>query len=253
MAVILARDGLLAGRLLRRYQRFLADVELEDGTTVVAHCTNTGTMKTCWEPGDLVLLAPSANPARKLKYTWLACRRGVVWVGVDTGIPNRAVAQAAREDCLPGLPGLREVRTEVRYGVEHSRIDVLALDGQGRSLYVEVKNTTMNVGGIACFPDAVTDRGLKHLRELRGVLRQGHRSAVVFFANRGDVQGFDTAREVDPRYAEELCRAAQDGVEILPLRVHLEATPQVDGYWTLAWSLAGLLPWIHRPRAEADL
>lgn len=246
MAVILERTGLRSGRILRRYQRFLADVELEDGTVTTAHCTNTGTMKTCWEPGDLVLLQPSSNPARKLRHTWLACRRGEVWVGVDTGIPNAVVAQAAREDRLPGLPGLHEVRTEVRYGVENSRIDILAMDDHHRSVYVEVKNTTMNLNGLACFPDAVTERGTKHLRELREMLRQGHRGVLVFFANRSDVRGFDAAREIDPRYAAELQLAAQEGVEVLPLEVRVIATQENGGDWSLAWCLAGLLPWIHR-------
>lgn len=240
------KKDLVPGRIIRRYQRFLADVELADGRVATAHCTNTGTMKTCWAPGDFVLLEPSANPARKLKYTWLACRRGETWVGIDTGIPNKVVAEAARRDRLPGLEGLHGVRTEVRYGVENSRIDVLALDGQERAIYLEVKNTTLNLEGLACFPDAVTERGAKHLRELRGMVREGHRAAIVFFANRGDVRGFDAAREIDARYAAELDLAIEDGVELLPLQVHLVAEEEKNGNWFLEWSLTGLLPWIKR-------
>lgn len=240
------KKGLVPGRILRRYQRFLADVELADGQVTTAHCTNTGTMRTCWTPGDFVLLEPSANPARKLKYTWLACRRGEAWVGVDTGIPNKVVAEAARRDRLPGLQGLHGVRTEVRYGVENSRIDVLALDGQGRSIYLEVKNTTLNLEGLACFPDAVTERGAKHLRELRGMVREGHRAAIVFFVNRDDVRGFDAAREIDARYAAELDLAIENGVELLPLQVGLVAGEEKNGNWSLEWSLTGLLPWTKR-------
>jgi len=176
---MISMQGLVPGRILERYKRFLADVELADGGIATAHCTNTGAMKTCWEPGDLVLLAPSDNPARKLKYTWIACRRGGTWIGVDTGIPNKVVAEAARLDRLPGLAGLRDVRTEVRYGAESSRVDVLARDGEGRLVYLEVKNTTLRVGDAACFPDAVTARGAKHLRELQGMVREGHRAALV--------------------------------------------------------------------------
>ncbi|MCE1229656.1 MAG: DNA/RNA nuclease SfsA, partial [Firmicutes bacterium] len=112
---LLTKTDLVPGRILTRYKRFLADVELEDGSVVTAHCTNTGTMKTCWKPGDSVLLEPASNPERKLKYTWIACRHQGAWIGVETGIPNKVVAEAARRDVLPGFSGLRQVRTEVKY------------------------------------------------------------------------------------------------------------------------------------------
>lgn len=238
-----AKHGLVAGTILRRYQRFLADVRLEDGTVVTAHCTNTGAMSSCWEPGDEVLLAPSDNPKRKLKFTWIACRRMRHWVGVDTGIPNKVVAEAARQDCLPGLPGLHNVRTEVRYGKERSRIDVLACDQNGRQVYIEVKNTTLRVGQQVRFPDAITLRGAKHLRELRAMLRDGHRAAIVFFVHRNDVRTFDADRDVDPAYARELDRAAAAGVLVLPLRVPMRTSQARDGTWNLGWSLRGLVPW----------
>lgn len=240
------RTSLVAGTLLKRYKRFLADVKLGDGTLVTAHCTNTGTMATSWEPGDLVLLEPSANPNRKLPYTWLACRRGDAWVGVDTGIPNKVVAEAARRDRLPGLPGLRDVETERRYGEESSRIDVLARDAQGRCVYIEVKNSTLRVGDRACFPDAVSLRGAKHLRELRAMVRLGHRAAIVFFCHRTDVASFDAAREIDPAYAQELDRARDGGVAVLPLAVALRAREGREGLWSLGWDLTGVLPWIPR-------
>ena len=243
---MLSKGNLVPGRILRRYQRFLADVELEDGSVVTAHCTNTGTMKTCWAHGDPVLLEPSANPARKLKFTWLACQRGDTWIGVDTGIPNKVVAEAARQDRLPGLSGLHGVRTEVKYGSERSRIDVLALDHDERLVYLEVKNTTLRIDDLACFPDAVTERGIKHLRELQGMVGEGHRAAIVFFVNRGDVQGFDAAREIDPQYAQELDKAINAGVELLPLKVAIAVDEEKTGKWILEWSLTGLLPWAKR-------
>jgi len=132
--VLLRKSGLIPGRILRRYQRFLCDVELGDGRKVTAHCTNTGTMATCWETGDLALLEPNDNPRRKLRFTWIACRHDGHWVGVEKGVPNRVVAEAARRDLLPGLPHLENVRTEVRYGEERSRIDVLAEDTEGRAV-----------------------------------------------------------------------------------------------------------------------
>jgi len=243
---LIEKRGLVPGRILKRYKRFLADVELEDGRLVVAHCTNTGTMSTCWVAGDLALLEPAAKPERKLKYTWIACRRDGAWIGVETGIPNKVVAEAARQDALPGLPGLREVRTEVKYGDERSRIDVWALDGEGRQVYIEVKNTTLKIGELACFPDAVTQRGLKHLRELQGMVRAGHRAAIAFFVHREDVCAFDAAREIDPGYAQELDSAIQNGVELLPIKVGIEAHEEPSGCWTLGWRLTGLLPWRKR-------
>lgn len=244
--ILLEKAGLLPGTLLQRYKRFLADVRLEDGSVVTAHCTNTGTMKTCWEPGDRVLLEPAANPDRKLKFTWLAVERPGGWVGVETGMPNRVVAEAARRDALPGLSGLREVRTEVKYGAENSRIDVLATDAAGRQVFIEVKNTTLKDGAWGLFPDAVTARGTKHLRELRAVAREGHRAAIVLFVHRTDVDRFDAAREIDPVYAAELDHAADTGVAVLPLAVRLVTSPGTGGLWRLGWELTGLLPWVRR-------
>ncbi|HJV47952.1 MAG TPA: DNA/RNA nuclease SfsA [Geothrix sp.] len=241
--ILVEKAGLVAGSLIQRYKRFLADVRLPDGSVVTAHTTNTGSMKTCWEPGDRVLLEPAANPARKLKFTWLAVERPGGWVGVETGMPNRVVAEAARRDVLPGLAGLNGVRTEVKYGAENSRIDVLALDGEGRQVFIEVKNATLKEGDWALFPDAVTERGTKHLRELQAMVREGHRAAIAFFVHRTDVDRFDAARGIDPRYAEELDRAAAAGVQVLPLAVRLVTRQEADGSWFLGWGLPGLLPW----------
>ncbi len=244
--MLIRKSGLVPGVILKRYKRFLADVELADGSVTTAHCTNTGTMASCWEPGDTVLLEESRNPLRKLRYTWLACRRDGAWVGVDTGMPNRVVAEAARQDRLPGLGGLRAVLTEQKYGDERSRIDVLARDADDRWVYIEVKNTTLRAGAWACFPDAVTARGAKHLRELRAMVRLGHRAALVFFVQRADVDRFDAAREIDPGYVRELDLAAADGVAVLPVAVALRAEPAPGGLWSLEWSLPGLLPWVRR-------
>lgn len=243
---LIVKHDLVLGRILTRYKRFLADMELEDGSVITAHCTNTGTMKSCWEPGDRVLLAPATNPDRKLKFTWIACERDGRWLGVDTGMPNKVVAEAARQDALPGLPGLQKVRTEVPYGTERSRIDVVAEDGDGRQVFIEVKNTTLKIGDWVCFPDAVTERGRKHLRELQGMVRAGHRAAIAFFAHREDVSAFDAAWEIDPGYAQELDSAIHAGVELLPLRVHLDGSEGCSGKWSLEWRLSGLLPWVRR-------
>ncbi|WLT33424.1 DNA/RNA nuclease SfsA [Geothrix sp. PMB-07] len=244
--ILIEKKGLVSGFLIQRYKRFLADVRLEDGSVVTAHTTNTGSMKTCWEPGDRVLLEPATNPERKLKFTWLAVERPGGWVGVETGMPNRVVAEAARRDVLPGLTGLREVRTEVKYGAERSRIDVLAQDAEGRQVFIEVKNTTLKEGNWVLFPDAVTERGTKHLRELQAMVREGHWAAIAFFVHRTDVDRFDAARDIDPAYSAELDRAAQAGVAVLPLAVHLVTRQETSGLWALGWELPGLLPWAPR-------
>jgi sugar fermentation stimulation protein A len=135
-----------------------------------------------------------------------------------------------------------------RYGAESSRIDILAEDAPGRAVYIEVKNTTLRCdspdGPVVCFPDAVTTRGAKHLRELRRMVERGHRAAVVFFVHRGDVTAFDVARDVDPGYAAELDRAAAAGVQVLPLQADIQATRDDGGRWSVSWSLMGVLPWV---------
>ena len=244
--LLIQKNDLIPGTLIQRYKRFLADVRLDNGAVVTAHTTNTGSMKTCWEPGDRVLLEPATNPERKLKFTWLAVERAGGWVGVETGMPNRVVAEAARRDVLPGLPGLCEVRTEVKYGAENSRIDVLALDGDGQQVFIEVKNTTFKDGNWVLFPDAITERGTKHLRELQAMVRHGHRAAIALFVHRADVDRFDAAREIDPEYAAELDRAAENGVLVLPLAVRLVTSLGSNGLWSLGWELPGLLPWVPR-------
>ena len=132
---------------------------------------------------------------------------------------------------------------EVAYGSERSRIDVLAEDAEGRSVFIEVKNTTLKVGDQVRFPDAVTQRGAKHLRELQAMVREGHRAAIVFFVHRMDVTAFDAAWDIDPAYAEELDRAAKTGVEVLPVAVRLVTRQDSSGFWALRWDLPGLLPW----------
>jgi sugar fermentation stimulation protein A len=233
--------GLVPAKIIKRYKRFLADVELEGGEAATAHCTNTGAMATCWEPGDTVLLQPSRNPARKLPFTWIASKRQDTWIGVETGLPNRIVAEWLKRGAIAGLEGLSEIRQEVPYGNERSRIDIWAIAHSGQQVYIEVKNTTLRQGGTAFFPDAKTERGAKHLRELRSMALAGHRAVILFFINRGDVSCFAAARHIDPKYADELDRAANDGVTILPLLTSLRAQKAADGAWSLAWQIEKIL------------
>ena len=204
----------IQGRLKERYKRFFADVELPDGEIVTAHCPNTGSLMGCKEAGRPVWLRDSHNPARKLRLTWQAIRVGSAWVNVDTSLPNRVVAEAVERGQVPALDGYAALRREVPYG-DRSRIDLLLEDPARPPCYVEVKSTTFTSGRSALFPDAVTERGRKHLGELIEVARRGARAVQFFFVNRTDVACFRPADQIDPLYANALRDAAEAGVEVL--------------------------------------
>lgn len=215
---------LLEGRLVRRYQRFLADVETAAGL-VTAHCPNTGSMLGCKTPGGRVWLSPADNPARKLKWTWelVEVAPGCV-VGVHTGRSNGLVREAIEAGVLPELAGYGTIRPEVKYG-EGSRIDFLLQESGRPDCYVEVKNVTAAVDGrVGFFPDAVTTRGAKHLREMSAMVAAGHRAALVFCVQRGDVDEVQPADHIDPAYGQALREALAQGVEVFALGA--EVTPE---------------------------
>jgi sugar fermentation stimulation protein A len=205
---------LIRGTLVQRYKRFLADIRLVDGKIVTVHCTNTGSMLGCMTPGSPVLISRSANLNRKLAYTWEMIRIKRAWVGINTMHPNRLVAEAVAAGAIPELSGYDIVRREVKVSA-HSRLD-LRLEGESGSCFVEVKNVTASFDGAAAFPDAVSERATKHLKELIRLKRRGHRAAVVFVIQRGDCDHFRPADEIDPEYGRWLRRAAKAGVEVLP-------------------------------------
>ena len=208
---------LISGTLIRRYQRFLADVRLENGEIVVAHCPNTGSMMGCKEPGSRVWLSESDNPTRKLRYTWeLVEARPDVWVGIHTGRSNGLVEEAILSGAIVELAGYENIRREVKFGQERSRVDLLLSHDEKPDCYVEVKNVTAAVeNGVAIFPDAVSDRGAKHLRELMAVAASGQRAALVFCVQREDVTEVRPADEIDPVYGRTLRDAIGAGVEVL--------------------------------------
>jgi sugar fermentation stimulation protein A len=222
---------LVSGTLIRRYNRFLADIRLEDGTTVTAHCPSSGTMKTCSEPSSPALISRSDNPKRKLAYTLELIHAGDAWVGVNTMTPNRAVAALIEGSLIPQLAGYRAIRREVRYGTDNrSRIDLLlteACDGRPNA-YVEVKNTTLRDGAYCEFPDAVTERGRKHLADLEQVVAEGHRGIILFFVGRSDCTRFRPADTVDPAYGAALRRAIHAGVEAIAWQVRFEPPAMVS-------------------------
>ena len=210
-------DPLIKGRLVKRYKRFLADVELGNGETVVAHCANTGGMLGLRDPGLEVWLSPSRNPNRKLKYTWELARAEGHLVGIHTGHPNRIVSEAVAAGQVPELSGYQNIRREVRYG-KNSRIDLLleSSDADRPDCYVEVKNVHLKRDHrTAEFPDAVTTRGAKHLEELGDMVEAGHRAVMFYLVQRGDCEQFKIAADIDPAYDQALKRARARGVEAL--------------------------------------
>lgn len=210
---------LIRGTLIRRYKRFLADVRLGNGRQVTAHCTNTGSMLGCKEPGSAVYLSRSRNKKRKLAYTWEMIRVDGHWVGINTLHPNRLAAEGVTSGVIGELHGYHSIRREVvtRPG---TRLD-LCLEGNNGSCFVEVKNVTLTIGGAGAFPDAVTERGAKHLKELMRLKRHGHRAAVLFVVQREDCDYFRPADEIDPEYGRWLRRALKAGVEAFPYRARV--------------------------------
>ena len=207
---------LVPGRLLRRYKRFLADVTLEDGREVVAHCANPGAMTGLNEPGMRVWLEPNDDPKKKLRFGWrLLELPGGHWAGIDTSVPNRVVREALEGKQISALSAYSNIRPEVKYG-QASRIDFL-LTGSGLpDAYLEVKNVHLSrQPGWAEFPDSKTLRGAKHLRELADMRAQGHRAIMLYLVQRTDCARFRLADDVDPAYAAAFDLATHAGVEVL--------------------------------------
>ncbi len=204
------------GRLIKRYKRFLADVILDDQTTVTAHVPNTGSMKSTNESMSRVALSFHDNPKRKLKWTLELIESDGCWVGVNTSFTNRMAENAIRDRKISLLKKYDSIKREVKYGT-NSRVDLLLSNEQGLC-YVEVKNVTWKKNSKALFPDAVTKRGTRHLKELELMVKQGHRAVMFFVVNRNDVSSLSPAREVDPVYADALKHAADNGVELIAYR-----------------------------------
>ena len=224
---ILVKNGglpwpkLYRGTLLKRYKRFLADVQLDNGSPVTAHCPNSGTMRACSAPGQPVYLSFHDNPKRKLKYTWELIRMPDSLVGVNTLVPNRLVKQSIENGLVKELAGYERVRAEVKVS-DGSRLD-LVLEKEGdSSCFVEVKNCTLVEGCVARFPDAVTARGRRHLIELQRLVAEGYRGVMFFLVQRMDADSFMPADDIDPAYGDELRKAHQNGVEILVYDVSID-------------------------------
>ncbi len=211
---------LFPGKLVKRYKRFLADIELADGSIITAHCPNSGSMLGCNLPGSPVMVSVSRNPNRKLAHTWELVQVNGFWVGLNTMLPNRLAEEAILDGIITELQGFERLRREVPYGSERSRIDIL-LEGEKGRCYVEVKNVTLVQDGLALFPDAITERGQKHLRELMEVVRNGDRGVLLFTVQRGDGSAVAPADTIDPVYGKLLRVAVKNGVEALAYRAEV--------------------------------
>ncbi len=211
-------EPLVRGTFVRRYKRFMADVILDTGEAVVAHCPNSGSMKSCLEEGAEVFLSPVKNPKRKTRFTWEMIKIGKGWVGVNTSVPNTLASTAMQANAIPGLQGYGLIRREVRF--RDSRFDIFAQNDR-EQCFVEIKNVTLNEGGVAMFPDSVTLRGQKHLDTLRAVKAEGIRAVLLFVIQRTDVHCFAPAAHIDPVYAQKLEDAMSQGVEVIPWQVQV--------------------------------
>jgi sugar fermentation stimulation protein A len=225
---------LLRGTLIQRYKRFFADIELDNGELITAHCPNTGPMTSISSVGSPVQVSRSTNPKRKLAYTWELIEvydNGPTWVGVNTALPNQITKLLLEQRLLPSLQIYDTLHTEVAYGQERSRIDFLLTGEFTLPTYVEVKSTTWLQGECALFPDTVTTRGQKHIRELKALLPEA-RACMLYFINRGDCTAFSPGDAADPTYGKLLRDAVALGLEVFPCRFNI--TPEGIQYLGLA-------------------
>ena len=208
---------LIPATLIRRYKRFLADIRLDNGKEVTAHCANPGAMLGLKDPGMRIWVEPNDDPKKKLKYGWrLAELPGGHMAGIDTAVPNKVVGEALRAGQIKQLSAYETVRAEVKYGAENSRIDFLLSQAGLADAYVEVKNVHLRrEGDWAEFPDSVTTRGAKHLRELSQMAQDGHRAVMLYLVQRTDCTRLKMAADIDPKYAQAFQDAAKAGVEML--------------------------------------
>lgn len=215
-------EPLVPGRLIRRYKRFLADVRLESGEKVTAHCPNSGSMLGCLGDDAPVYLSRADNPARRTPFTWEMIYLNGGWIGINTLLPNRLAEACAQARAIKLFAGARSVRREVVVG-PHTRLDMVVERKKG-PLYVEVKNVTLVQKGVARFPDAVTTRGAKHFQTLMELKRQGADAAMFYLVQRSDARAMGPAFEIDPTYAQLFHQAKEAGVELVA--VEALVTPQ---------------------------
>lgn len=206
-------NKLIKAKIIKRYKRFLSDIELESGEVICAHVPNTGSMQSCWAPGWSVFLSHSDNPKRKLKYTLELTHNGESFIAVNTSATNKIVKEALENGDIAEFKKYNSVKAEQK--ILDSRLDFVVTNEDGEH-YIEVKNVTLKgEDDIALFPDAVTTRGQKHLRDLIKIVEMGHKATMLYIVNRQDVNSFTPAKDIDPVYAKLLKEASENGVQIL--------------------------------------
>ncbi|PSU74404.1 DNA/RNA nuclease SfsA [Photobacterium phosphoreum] len=217
---------LQAAILIKRYKRFLADIELSNNEIRTIHCANTGAMTGCADSGTTVWYSTSDNKKRKYPNSWeLAHTEANDWICVNTIQANHLVKEAIEQQRIPELSGYDNLRTEVKYGTENSRIDLLLESQQRQPCYIEVKSVTLLANnGQGYFPDAVTTRGQKHLRELTQMAQQGSRAVLFFAVLHTGINNVNVAQHIDAEYAQLLQQAVSAGVEIICYRATINAT-----------------------------
>ena len=219
------KDPLIEGILIKRYKRFLADVELEDKRIVTAHTPNTGSMKGCCTPGSRVWLSTHDKPGRKYPLSWelVEVNAGIL-IGINTTLANSLIMEGLQNGVIAGFAGHRNLRKEVKYGLENSRVDFLLEDRSGTHCFIEVKNVTLADDDVAYFPDGVSKRGTKHLRELEAMVTRGHRGIIIYCVQRRDAREVRPAAMIDPEYARTLQAVLGTGVEALAYQA--KVTPE---------------------------
>lgn len=202
--------------LIKRYKRFLADVTLPNGEEITIHCANTGAMTGCATPGDTVWYSTSDNTKRKYSHSWELTQtaRGH-FICINTLRANQLVAEALTKKCIPELSEYSEIKPEVKYGAENSRIDFFLSHNGLPDCFIEVKSVTLLDDNQGFFPDAVTLRGQKHLRELMHIAKEGKRAILLFVALHTGIHVASAAAHIDKKYAQLLEEARQSGVEVL--------------------------------------
>ncbi|THB77872.1 MAG: DNA/RNA nuclease SfsA [Desulfobulbaceae bacterium] len=201
-------------KLVRRYKRFLADIEHPDGSVTTIHCPNSGSMMGCAKPGSLVRYSTSDNLKRKYPHTLEMVKSKGIWVGVNTSLTNRIVAEAFLAGKIEGYRDFSELKHEVKIS-ERSRLDLMLKYESGKKTYIEIKNCSLVEDGWAQFPDAVTTRGTKHLNELQKLVKQGHEAMIFFLVQRSDGKKFKPAFQIDPIYGQTLKQVVRSGVKVL--------------------------------------
>lgn len=212
---------LRSGILISRYKRFMADIKLDDNSIITSYCPNTGSMLGCKDEGIKVWFSESDNIKRKYKHTWELVEKASSWIGVNTNIANILVKEAILSGLISQLKDFQDIKPEVKYGNENSKIDFL-LTNNSKKCFVEVKNVTLSENNIGYFPDAITVRGQKHLRELESMVKEGHRAVLIFCVQNTSVSKVMPAAHIDKEYFDICKRVSQSGVEVYAYKAYID-------------------------------